>query len=65
MSNGENGKFKTRKFLLTVGTVLLAFVALSIGKLSGDQFVSLIIWLVGIFSGANVVAKHKQFVEDR
>ena len=61
--NNENGKFKTRKFLLTVGTVLLTFIALAVNKISGDQFVSLIIWLVGIFSGANVIAKHKQFNE--
>jgi len=65
MSNGENGKFKTRKFLLTGVVVLLAFVALYMDKLTGAQFSSLVIWLVGIFSGANVVAKHKQFTEGK
>ena len=45
MSN-DNGKFKTRKFLLTVGVVSLAFVALLFGKLDGDQFVSLVTWLI-------------------
>lgn len=64
MNNG-NGKFKTRKFLLTAATLLLTYVALFAGKLTGDQVVTLVPWLIGIFAGANVVAKHKQFVEGK
>ena len=61
--NNTNGTFRTRKFVITVIIIALAFFALIISKLDGDQFVSLVIWVVGIFSGANVAAKHKQFNE--
>lgn len=61
--NNNNGKFRTRKFVITMVVISLAFIALLISKLDGDQFVSLVIWAVGIFSSANVAAKHKQFTE--
>ena len=65
MSELVNRKFKTRKFLLTAVTLLLTYVALFAGKLTGDQVVSLVPWLIGIFAGANVAAKHKNFVKDK
>jgi len=64
MSNGT-GKFKTRKFMLTAATLFLTYVALFAGKLTGDQVVSLVPWLIGIFAGANVAAKHKDFGEGK
>ncbi len=64
MSN-ENGKFKTRKFLLTAVTLLLTYIALFADKLTGDQVVTLVPWLIGIFAGANVWAKHKDFIEGK
>lgn len=60
-----DGKFKTRKFVLTAVTLLLTYVALFAGKLTGDQVVTLVPWLIGIFAGANVVAKHNQFTENK
>jgi hypothetical protein len=60
-----NGKFKTRKFMLTASTLLLTYAALFAGKLTGDQVVTLVPWLIGIFAGANVVAKHNQFTESK
>lgn len=65
MEANGNGKFRTRKFVLTAVTLLLTYVALFAGKLTGDQVVTLVPWLIGIFAGANVVAKHKQFVEGK
>ena len=58
-------KFKTRKFTLTAATLLLTYVALFAGKLTGDQVVTLVPWLIGIFAGANVVAKHNNFTESK
>ena len=60
-----NGKFKTRKFMLTAATLLLTYGALFFGKLTGDQVVSLGPWLIGIFAGANVAAKHNNFTEGK
>ena len=51
--------------MLTAATLLLTYAALFAGKLTGDQVVTLVPWLIGIFAGANVVAKHKQFVEGK
>ena len=65
MSTEVNGKFKTRKFVLTAVTLLLTYVALFAGKLTGDQAVTLVPWLIGIFAGANVAAKHNQFTENK
>lgn len=53
----------TRKFLATVGVIILAYIALLIGKLTGDQFVTLALFALGIFGAANVTAKHKSFNE--
>jgi hypothetical protein len=60
-----NGKFKTRKFVIISATLLLTYIALFAGKLTGDQVVTLVPWLIGIFAGANVVAKHNQFTENK
>ena len=65
MSTEVNGKFKTRKFVLTAVTLLLTYVALFAGKLTGDQVVTLVPWLIGIFAGANVAAKHNKFTENK
>jgi len=53
----------TRKFLMVSVSILLTFLALFVGKLTGDQAVTLITLELGIFVGGNVVAKHKAFVE--
>lgn len=58
-----NGKLTTRKFLATVGTLALSYIALMTGQLSGDQYVTLALVALGIFSGSNIVAKHKSFTE--
>ena len=60
----QNGKFKTRKFTLTAVTLALTFIALFAGKLTGEQVVTLVPWLIGIFAAGNVAAKHKNFNED-
>lgn len=60
----NNGKFKTRKFVLTVATLVLTYIALFAGKLTGEQVVTLVPWLIGIFAAGNVAAKHKNFKED-
>lgn len=65
MSEETESKFKTRKFLVTALALLLTYIALFVGKLTGDHVVSLVPWLVGIFAGANVAAKHKNFVEGK
>lgn len=57
------GPLTTRKFLATCGVILLSYAALWGDKLSGDQFVTLALFALGIFAGANVVAKHKSFNE--
>ena len=58
-----NGKLSTRKFVITSAAMALTFLALFVGKLSGDQAVTLVTLQLGIFVGGNVVAKHKAFVE--
>lgn len=58
-----NGKLSTRKFVMTSGAMLLTFIALFVGKLTGDNTVTLVTLQLGIFVGGNVVAKHKAFTE--
>lgn len=53
----------TRKFLVTSGAMVVTFIALFAGKLTGDQTVTLVTLQLGIFVGGNVVAKHKAFSE--
>lgn len=56
-------KLTTRKFILTAGCLLLTYIALFVGKLTGAETVSLVTLLVGIFAAGNVAAKHKAFNE--
>ena len=58
-----NGHLTTRKFLLTAGSLILAFGALFAGKISGGEAVILIPAILTIFTGGNVVAKHNAFKE--
>jgi len=51
--------------MLKAATLLLTYVALFFGKLTGDQVVSLVPWLIGIFAGANVADKHNNMTEDK
>ncbi len=53
----------SRKFLLTAGVLVLSFTALFAGKLQGQEVVTLVSLVLGIFTGGNVAAKHKAFVE--
>lgn len=53
----------TRKFIVVSASILLTFLALFVGKLTGDQTVTLVTLELGIFVGGNVVAKHKAFNE--
>ena len=61
--NDKIDKLTTRKFLLTATCLLLSYVGLFAGKLTGDQLVLLVPALLTIFVGGNVAAKHKSFVE--
>lgn len=54
----------TRKFMATCGVIIIASLALALGKLTGSEWVTIATLSLGIFSGANVVAKHKAFTED-
>jgi len=63
MNNGNGAKLTTRKFLMTSAAMAVTFLALFVGKLTGDQTVTLVTLELGIFVGGNVVAKHKAFVE--
>jgi hypothetical protein len=56
-------KLQSRKFLLTAAALAATFVALFAGKLSGAETVALVPLIIGIFTGGNVVAKHKSFNE--
>ena len=58
-----NGKLSSRKFLLTAVTLILSFAALFAGKLQGSEVVTLVSMVLGIFTGGNVAAKHRAFVE--
>lgn len=46
-----------RRWLTSVGLMLLAAVLLAYGKLNGQQWVDLVIWVYGIFAGANVTQR--------
>jgi len=59
----ENNTWKTRKFVLTATALILSYAALFADKLSGAEMVALVPMILGIFTGGNVVAKHKAFVE--
>lgn len=58
-----NGKLQSRKFLITSGSLLLTFAALFVGKITGGEAVILIPAILTVFTGGNVVAKHKAFTE--
>ena len=58
-------KLTTRKFLLTATCLLLTYIALFMGKLSGAEVTLLVPALLTIFVGGNVAAKHKSFVEGK
>lgn len=60
--NGK--KLTTRKFLLAAACLLLTYVALFAGKLSGAEVTLLVPALLTIFVGGNVAAKHKSFTEE-
>lgn len=59
----NNGKWKTRKFVLTSAALACTFLALFLGKLSGGETVALVPLILGVFTGGNVVAKHNAFSE--
>ena len=56
-------KLSSRKFLLTLLTLVLAFAGLFMDKLAGAEMVTLVSMVLGIFTGGNVAAKHKAFTE--
>lgn len=53
----------TRKFIMVSVAILLTFLALFVGKLTGDQTVTLVTLELGIFVGGNVWSKHNSFNE--
>lgn len=59
----DTAPLTTRKFIMVSVAILLTFVALFVGKFTGDQAVLLITAELGIFVGGNVVAKHNAFTE--
>lgn len=54
MSDTEETLRRDRKYKAYWGTFLLASVALFWDKLSGDQYVNLIIFIYGLYVGGNV-----------
>ena len=59
----NGSKLQSRKFLLTAACLLMTYAALFFGKLTGSEVVALVPLIIGIFTGGNVVAKHKAFNE--
>ena len=47
-------RYRSRKFLITVGALLVSAAALFTGFLDGDQFVDIITMILGIYSVGNV-----------
>lgn len=58
MSSKGDTVYRGRKFVLTGGSLLLTFIALFVGKISGGEAVALIPLILGIFTGGNVAAKY-------
>ena len=46
-----------RRWLTSVGLMLIAVGLLAYGKLTGQQWVDLVTWVYGIFAGANVTQR--------
>lgn len=43
-----------RKFIIAFGILVLAFVALMLGKITGDNFVTITLGDMGLYGAANV-----------
>jgi len=50
-------KFRSRKFALTISALIMASVFLYIGKLAGSEWVTVVIFTLGLYGAANVMEK--------
>ena len=53
-----------RRWLTSVGLMLIAVGLLAYGKLTGQQWVDLVTWVYGIFAGANVTQRGVEAARD-
>jgi len=50
-----DNKFRSRKFALTIAALIMASVFLYIGKLAGSEWVTVTIFILGLYGAANVM----------
>lgn len=53
----NNGKFKSRKFILVVGIVALTSLFLALNYIGPDEWVKTISIVAGLYMGGNVAQK--------
>ena len=53
-----------RRWLTSVGLILLAAGLLLHGRLDGEQWKELVIWVYGLFAGANVTQRGVEAAKD-
>ena len=51
-------RYRSRKFMLTVGSLLVSTFALFTGFIDGDQFVDIISMILGIYGVGNVAGHY-------
>lgn len=56
--------FGGRRWLTSVGLILLAAGLLLHGRLDGEQWKELVIWVYGLFAGANVTQRGVEAAKD-
>jgi len=55
-------KFRSRKWMAMIAIVTLATIMLLVEKISGDLWFEMVVWVYGLFAGANVMNKKFQNV---
>jgi len=50
-------RFRSRKFALTVSALIMASIFLYIGKIAGSEWVTITIFILGLYGTANVMEK--------
>ena len=52
------GKFKSRKFQLTLLVLILSSIFLTVSKLTGGEWITITTLVLGMYKGANIM-EHK------
>jgi hypothetical protein len=55
-----DGKFRSRKFALTIAALIMSSIFLAVGKLAGSEWVTVTIFILGLYGAANVVEKKNE-----